>query len=120
MTPTALHELSDTIWKLHNPVHPILLQREVPGCPQSPGCQRKRGTAYAQDLYVDAQQDSLQKAVEALPLLPDAIVLLKVLAALACKISLGVAYSFFYIGILLSSQVFGAHRESIIKGGLFY
>ena len=120
MTPTALHELSDIICRMYTPAHPILLQKEVPGCYQIPGLQRKGGMAHAQDMYVDAQQASLQRAVEALPLLPDAIVLLKVSAALACKISLGVAYSFFYIGILLSSQIFGAHRESISKGGLFY
>ena len=46
---------------------------------------------------MDAQQDSLQRAVEALPLLPDAIVLLKVPAALSCK-SVCVS-AFFHTGI---------------------
>lgn len=44
--------------------------------------------ARAQDMYVDAQQESLQRATEALPLLPDAIVLLKVPADLHCNLSL--------------------------------
>lgn len=41
---------------------------------------------HAQDMNVDAQQNSLQKAIEALPLLPDAIVLLKVPAAVPCSL----------------------------------